>query len=133
MGGPEQRGGQRVVCLPGDCIGPEVMAVEKVFMARNPDSALKLGQARGAAICAAAIQSLPLFEYSPAQVKQAVVGTGAAAKLQIQYMTGLLLRLTDPIQPDAADALAVALCHGHHHQVLGRVSEVRGWRRGRWR
>ena len=97
---------------------PQVFAIEQVFMARNPDSALKLGQARGAAIVAAKVAGLDVYEYSARQVKQSVVGTGAAAKEQVQHMVRSLLKLPANPQADAADALAVALCHGHTQQSL---------------
>ncbi|MFN6969322.1 MAG: crossover junction endodeoxyribonuclease RuvC [Rheinheimera sp.] len=97
---------------------PTVFAIEQVFMARNPDSALKLGQARGAAIVAAKVGGLEVFEYSARQVKQSVVGTGAADKTQVQHMVRTLLKLQANPQADAADALAVALCHGHTQQSL---------------
>jgi crossover junction endodeoxyribonuclease RuvC len=113
---------------------PAEMAVEQVFMHRNPDSALKLGQARGAAICAGVLSELPVAEYTARQVKLAIVGTGAAAKEQIQHMVRVLLGLSGTPQVDAADALAVALCHAHMRQTLGRLGgEVRGARGGRWR
>lgn len=110
---------------------PTVFAIEQVFMARNPDSALKLGQARGAAIVAAKFAGLDVYEYSARQVKQSVVGTGAAAKEQVQHMVKSLLKLPANPQADAADALAVALCHGHTQQSLlhlaGQASKtVRG-------
>lgn len=110
---------------------PTVFAIEQVFMARNPDSALKLGQARGAAIVAAKVAGLQVFEYSARQVKQSVVGTGAADKTQVQHMVKTLLKLVASPQADAADALAVALCHGHTQQSLismaGQASKtVRG-------
>ena len=92
---------------------PTEVAIERVFMARNADSALKLGQARGAAICAALADGLPLAEYAPTEVKLAVVGTGGASKDQIQHMMRILLKLDAPPQADQADALAVALCHAH--------------------
>lgn len=95
---------------------PDEMAVEDVFVSRNPGSALKLGQARGAAICAGASADLAVWEYTPAKVKQAIVGRGAAEKRQIQHMVGLLLGVQAPLQADAADALGVALCHFHHRQ-----------------
>lgn len=97
---------------------PTIFAIEQVFMARNPDSALKLGQARGAAIVAAKHAGLNVYEYSARQVKQAVVGTGAADKAQVQHMVRSLLQLSASPQADAADALAVALCHGHTQQSL---------------
>ena len=99
---------------------PAEVAVEQVFMHRNPDSALKLGQARGAAICAVVVAGLPVSEYAPRAIKQAVVGGGAAEKSQVQRMVALLLNLPEPPQADAADALAVAICHGHTRQTLQR-------------
>jgi crossover junction endodeoxyribonuclease RuvC len=101
--------------------GPDEMAVEQVFMHRNPDSALKLGQARGAAICAGVRADLPVSEYAPRAIKQAVVGSGAATKEQVQHMVSVLLSLPCAPQADAADALAVALCHGHTSQTLSRL------------
>lgn len=93
--------------------GPVELSIEKVFMSRNPDSALKLGQARGAALTAAARHELALFEYSPNLIKQSVTGHGHADKQQVQYMVRLLLGLAARPQVDAADALAAAICHGH--------------------
>ncbi len=92
--------------------GPREVAVESVFFHRYPEAALKLGQARGVVLCAAALAGLPIFEYPPSSVKQAIVGKGNAGKGQMQYMVGALLNLPKDLQPDAADALAVALCHG---------------------
>jgi len=114
-----------------DTYGPTQMAIEQVFMGKNAGSALKLGQARGAAIVAAVNLDLPVSEYSALQIKQAVVGTGAADKEQVQHMVKLLLRLPAKPQEDAADALACALCHGHTQQSLSRISgakSVRGRR-----
>jgi crossover junction endodeoxyribonuclease RuvC len=90
---------------------PQEIAIEKVFVNRNPDSALKLGQARGAAICGAADAKAEVFEYATRQIKQAVVGTGNAEKAQVQHMMRSLLRLDGPVPADAADALAAAVCH----------------------
>lgn len=90
---------------------PHEAAIEQVFMHENPSSALKLGQARGAAIVAFDI--IPVAEYSARQVKKSVVGHGAAKKEQVQYMVQRLLNLSGGLQPDTADALAVALCHAH--------------------
>jgi crossover junction endodeoxyribonuclease RuvC len=90
---------------------PQEIAIEKVFMNRNPDSALKLGQARGAAICGAVAAKAEVFEYATRQIKQAVVGTGNAEKAQVQLMMRNLLRLDGPVPADAADALAAAVCH----------------------
>jgi len=97
---------------------PHEAAIEQVFMHENPGSALKLGQARGAAIVAFEI---PVSEYSARQVKKSVVGKGAASKEQVQYMVQRLLNLTGALQADAADALAIALCHAHvrNMQKLG--------------
>ncbi|CAG0912114.1 unnamed protein product, partial [Cyprideis torosa] len=94
------------------------MAIENVFMARSADSALKLGQARGAAICAGTHRHLSVAEYTAKQVKLAVVGTGGADKIQVQHMVNMLLNRNEKLQADAADALAVALCHAHS-QLLG--------------
>ncbi|MEJ2345063.1 MAG: crossover junction endodeoxyribonuclease RuvC [Gammaproteobacteria bacterium] len=110
---------------------PDEMAIERVFMHRNADSALKLGQARGAAICAGVTRELVVAEYSPREIKQAVVGRGAADKGQVQHMIRALLNLSDHPQADAADALAVALCHIHTRQGLERLPGVRGKRGGR--
>lgn len=90
---------------------PAQVAVEQVFVARNPGSALKLGQARGAAIAAIVSQDLPVYEYAPRTVKQAIVGTGKADKSQIQHMVASILSLPGVPGEDAADALAIALCH----------------------
>ena len=100
---------------------PQEVAIEKVFMARNPDSALKLGQARGAAMCAAVMRELPVHEYAAKEIKLAVVGKGGADKQQVQYMMGLLLNLNGKIQADAADALAVAVTHAHVRATAGRI------------
>jgi len=97
---------------------PVTLGIERVFMAHNVDSALKLGQARGAAIVAAAKAGLEVAEYSATQIKQAVVGSGAASKQQVQIMLMQLLGLNACPQADAADALAVALCHAHCRESL---------------
>ncbi|RKF19678.1 crossover junction endodeoxyribonuclease RuvC [Alginatibacterium sediminis] len=113
---------------------PEEFAIEQVFMAHNPDSALKLGQARGAAIVAAVNHQLPVAEYSARQIKQAVVGTGAAKKEQVQLMVQNMLELSAKPQADAADALGVALCHCHTQQSLVKLSGQASSRaRGRYR
>jgi len=111
---------------------PDEVAIEKVFMNRNADSALKLGQARGAAIVAAAVSDLPVHEYSPNEIKLAVVGRGHAEKGQVQHMIKALLALAETPPPDAADALAVALCHGHTRQGLAMVAGARRGRAGRY-
>lgn len=101
---------------------PQQAAVEKVFVNVNPQSTLLLGQARGAAICAAVLESLQVAEYTALQVKQAVVGNGHAAKEQVQEMVKRLLNLPGVPSPDAADALACAICHAHGGQGLGALS-----------
>jgi len=105
---------------------PEEFAIEQVFMARNPDSALKLGQARGAAIVSAANSGLAVHEYSARQVKQVVVGKGGADKSQVQHMVQVLLSLSRKPQADAADALAIAMCHAHMSQSILRVASGAG-------
>lgn len=96
---------------------PDEMAIERVFVHRNADSALKLGQARAAAMCATFDRPMPIHEYAAREVKQAVTGTGGAAKEQVQMMVKRLLGLQGRLQSDAADALAVALCHAHMRTV----------------
>lgn len=97
---------------------PDNFAIEQVFMAKNVDSALKLGQARGVAVLAAVNNQLPVFEYAARQVKQSVVGTGAAKKKQVQYMVCSILKLSSEPKTDAADALAIAIAHCHFNQNL---------------
>lgn len=93
---------------------PDVVAIENVFYCKNVNSAIKLGEARGVAILAAAERGLDIFEYMPRKVKQAVVGNGAAEKSQVQMMVKALLGLKEiPAPEDASDALAVAICHAH--------------------
>lgn len=112
---------------------PTECAVEQVFMAKNAASALKLGQARGAAIVAAGYFQLPVHEYEPRKIKQAVVGTGAACKSQMQHMVMALLQLPRCPQEDAADALGVAICHIHTTHTFGRLASADTFRRGRYR
>ena len=100
---------------------PEQMGIESVFMARNADSALKLGQARGAAICAGHQAGLEIAEYAPREIKQAVVGTGAASKEQIEHMVKRLLGLHQGLQSDEADGLAIAICHAQFHATRQRT------------
>jgi len=111
---------------------PQTMGIEKVFVSKNVDSALKLGQARAAAICAGVNAKLDVGEYTPRAIKKAVVGNGSADKEQIQQMMKLLLKLDFVPQSDEADGLAIAVCHANHMHVknLGIASKVRG---GRWR
>jgi len=96
---------------------PEELAIEKVFMNKNADSALKLGQARGAAMVAAMQINVEVFEYSPNRIKQSIVGRGHADKTQVQHMIKMLLLLSEAPQEDQADALAVAICHAHSRQT----------------
>ena len=100
---------------------PHQVAVEKVFVNVNPQSTLLLGQARGAAICAAVLADLAVAEYTALQVKQAVVGNGHAKKEQVQLMVQRLLKLSGTPSPDAADALACAICHAHAGMGLGAL------------
>ncbi len=102
---------------------PQEIAIERVFVNRNPDSALKLGQARGAAICGTAGAHAELFEYATREIKQAVVGSGGAEKSQVQLMMKSLLKLEGPLASDAADALAAAVCHALRGRV--RMSMLR--------
>ncbi|HEC16488.1 MAG TPA: crossover junction endodeoxyribonuclease RuvC [Sedimenticola sp.] len=108
---------------------PAEVAIEQVFVSRNAGAALKLGQARGAAICAAVTAGLPVSEYSPRSVKQAVVGAGGADKAQVQHMVKRLLRLSGELAADEADALAVALSHAHTRTILNRLAGAGGGRR----
>jgi len=98
------------------------VAIEQVFLARNPSSAIKLGQARGAAIAAVTCRELPLAEYSAREVKKAIVGYGAADKSQMQHMVRRLLNLHCDIQEDAADALAIAMCHAQMRSMRARIA-----------
>ncbi|MGA8041228.1 MAG: crossover junction endodeoxyribonuclease RuvC [Terracidiphilus sp.] len=105
---------------------PEVVAIEEVFYSVNAKSALKLGQVRGVALLAAATQQLPVAEYAPLRIKSSVVGYGLADKQQVQYMVARLLGLAQVPEPaDAADALAVAICHIHTTQTLQRQGAAR--------
>ena len=99
---------------------PTTAAIEQVFMHRNVAAALKLGQARGVAIVAAVQAGLDLYEYAPTQIKQAVVGQGHAEKIQVQHMVRVLLSLATMPSTDAADALAIAICHAHTMPALPR-------------
>lgn len=112
---------------------PQEVAVEQVFMARSAGSALTLGQARGAAIVACVARQMPVSEYSARQIKQSVVGTGAAEKEQVQHMVKVLLKLPASPAEDAADALAAALCHAHTRQGLVRMAGATAVRRRRVR
>lgn len=112
---------------------PQEAGIEQIFMHRNAGSALKLGQARGAAIVATAMTAIPVAEYSARQIKQSVVGYGAAKKDQVQQMVKVLLSLSGVPQVDAADALAVALCHAHSRHSLLKLASSTTKPRGRFR
>ena len=103
---------------------PDEVAIERVFMHRNADSALKLGQARGAALSATFALRPRVFEYAAREVKLAVVGTGAAEKDQVQLMVKRLLNISGPLAPDAADALAIALCHAHSRKLQAMTAAM---------
>ena len=107
---------------------PDDLAVEQVFFARDAGAALKLGQARGAAICAALQGGVRINEYSPKSVKLAVVGTGAADKVQVQHMVKVILCLEQGLAADQADALAVAICHAHSLGLPGGRAGASSWR-----
>ena len=104
---------------------PDAVAIEEVFYSVNVKSALKLGQVRGVALLKAAEAALPIHEYSPLQIKSSVVGYGRAEKGQVQHMIKALLRLPDLPPEDAADALAVALCHAHFSQTQEKLAAAR--------
>jgi crossover junction endodeoxyribonuclease RuvC len=125
-GGPAERLAliHRALCAAIDETRPERAALESVFHARNARSALLLGQARGAALAACGLRGLPTAEYAPAQVKGAVAGYGAASKQQVQRMVQRLLGLSAPPPTDEADALAVAICHGHASRGAARRADA---------
>lgn len=104
---------------------PDCAAVEEVFVNTNPQSTLKLGQARGVILCAAARGGLDVGEYAARLIKKSIVGTGAAEKAQVHAMVARLLPGAKPGGPDAADALAVAICHAHHAATARRIPALR--------
>lgn len=110
---------------------PQQVAIEQVFMAKSAGSALKLGQARGAAVVAAVSHDLPVAEYEAKKIKQSVVGNGGADKTQVQHMIKQLLKLSGTPQEDAADALAVAICHANTYQHMVSIAQATHFRRGR--
>ena len=118
----------------GDILGeyrPDTVVIESVFMHKNAGSALKLGHARSAAICATFPHNVDVFEYAPREIKQAVVGNGGASKEQVQHMVVSILKLAAAPAPDAADALAAALCHGNQRRLqtrLGNSNAIAGRR-----
>jgi crossover junction endodeoxyribonuclease RuvC len=109
---------------------PQELAIEEVFLARDAKAAIKLGQARGAAIVACVNQGMPVYEYAAKSIKQAVVGSGSADKVQVQHMVKSLLKLPAAPAEDAADALAAAICHAHTQQALVRRAGSQRQRRG---
>lgn len=110
---------------------PQLAAIEEVFVGKSASSALKLGQARGAAMVACSSRKLEIASYATRKVKLAVVGNGNADKAQMQHMIKVLLKLSETPGEDAADALSVALCHAHTQHTLVRLAGVRSSRRGR--
>ncbi len=119
------------ICQVIEEYSPQQAAVEEIFMGRNASAALKLGQARGSAMVACLFHELPVAEYSARKVKQAVVGAGGADKLQVQHMVKALLSISDKIAEDAADALAVAICHANTEASLIRVAGAKSFSRKR--
>ncbi len=116
----------RELCSQLDQWRPDVVAIEEVFYSVNAKSALKLGQVRGVALLAAAIAGIPVAEYAPLRIKSSVVGYGLASKEQVQFMVARLLALPELPQPaDAADALAIAICHIHTAETLAMQGAVR--------
>ena len=112
------------ICELLDLHSPDEVAIEQVFMHQNPSSALKLGHARGVAMVAVASHRIPLYEYSAREVKQSVVGYGAAEKSQVNHMVVNLLQLNKAPQVDAADALGIAICHSHTRRGLLALSQT---------
>ena len=110
---------------------PDEVAIERVFLSRNVDSALKLGHARGVAMVAAVLHAVNVFEYSAKEIKNAVVGTGRADKSQVQHMVTALLNLSGTPQSDAADALAVAICHANSRQAMAAMAKGGAFNRRR--
>lgn len=107
-------------------LAPEAVAVERLFVTRNQRTAIRVGQASGIALLVAAEAGLSVTEYGPLQVKQAVVGTGSASKEQVSFMVRRLLGLTEkPETADAADALALAICHLHSYKLVARAGAAR--------
>lgn len=114
----------RAITEIADEYRPDCVAIESVFVHRNAMSALKLGHARSAAMCATFALDIRVFEYAPREIKLAIVGNGAANKLQVQHMVVSLLGLQGMPRPDAADGLAAALCHGHQSRLRARLDRA---------
>jgi crossover junction endodeoxyribonuclease RuvC len=121
------------LCLVIEKYSPQEAAIEEVFMGRNASSALKLGQARGSAMVACLSHGLPVAEYSARKVKQAVVGAGGADKLQVQHMVKALLSISDKIAEDAADGLAIAICHANTQTSMIKMAGAKSFSRKRLR
>ena len=107
---------------------PDEIAIERVFLHRNADSALKLGQARAAALCATFGAAVPIHEYAARQIKKALVGNGGADKEQVQHMIRLVLGIEGKLEADAADALAAAVCHAQVRMTNGLIARAVGGR-----
>lgn len=105
---------------------PDLVAIEEIFFAKNVSSSLRLGESRGVALLAAAMQGLPITEYSTREVKQSITGFGQASKEQVQKMVQRLLKLPEVAQVDASDALALAICHAHSYRLEKMVKKVVG-------
>ncbi|MBM88808.1 MAG: crossover junction endodeoxyribonuclease RuvC [Gammaproteobacteria bacterium] len=119
------------ICEVIEDYSPQEVAIEEVFMGRNAASALKLGQSRGSAMTACLHHDLPVAEYSARQVKQAIVGVGAADKVQVQHMVKAILSISGNITEDAADALAIAICHANTQTTLIRMAGAKSFSRKR--
>jgi crossover junction endodeoxyribonuclease RuvC len=116
------------VCQIIEQHAPQQCAIEEVFLGKSVSSALKLGQARGSAMVACLHHELSISEYSPRKVKQALVGNGNAEKEQVQHMVKVLLGVSGEVQADAADALAIAICHGNTSASQTRIASANAWR-----
>jgi crossover junction endodeoxyribonuclease RuvC len=121
------------ICQVIEKYSPQESAIEEVFMGKNASSALKLGQARGSAMVACLHYDLPVAEYSARKVKQALVGNGGADKTQVQHMVKALLGINDKIQEDAADALAISICHANTQSSLIKMTGAKSFSRKRLR
>ncbi|MGB4246830.1 MAG: crossover junction endodeoxyribonuclease RuvC [Pseudohongiellaceae bacterium] len=119
------------LCSIIEQFSPQECAIEEVFLGKSVSSALKLGQARGAAMVACLHHDLAVAEYSPRKVKQALVGNGNADKIQVQHMVKVLLSVSGDVQEDAADALAIAICHANTKASLLKVAGARSFRNSR--
>jgi crossover junction endodeoxyribonuclease RuvC len=121
------------ICQVIEKYSPQESAIEEVFMGKNAASALKLGQARGSAMVACLHHDLPVAEYSARKVKQALVGNGGADKTQVQHMVKVILGINDKIQEDAADALAISICHANTQSSLIKMAGAKSFSRKRLR